>query len=397
MNSLLIDASQDQAKPQAGPEQPYERQLTQGFADLRFAPTLETEYRAAFTQEQRKPALIFGGMAAVIWACFVGFDLVRLDVFNAGVTSPDLWVLISARWAALLVIAAFYASPLRHRANLRRASLAIYSIMASVAALNAMIYKAHGMPAAESALVIVVMAPFLPIGLTFYRALAASFVPVLVAAVAGIVLLDEAHRYGVPGLVFVLAMAIPVGAIGGYMREHAHRRQFLLTAILARQAQFDPLTDLANRRLFQRHAEAVISHAARHDEPIVLAMLDIDHFKRFNDRFGHAIGDQALRLVADAIARVARRPMDMATRLGGEEFALLLHGSTMQMAIPILENLRGEISSLVVPNLPYAEALTISIGATSAASHETLAEIYDRADRLLYASKASGRDRLSTD
>jgi len=394
---LLIDASQDQAALQAAPEQPYERQLAQGFADLRFAPSLETEYRTAFAQEQRKPALIFGGVAAVIWAGFVAFDLVRLDVFNAGVASPDLWVLLSARWAALLVIAAFYASPLRVRADLGLASLAIYSIMASVAALNAMIYKAHGMPAAESALVIVVMAPFLPIGLTFYRALAASFVPVLVAAIAGFVLIDETHRYGVPGLVFVLALAIPVGAIGGYMREHAHRRQFLLTAILARQAQFDPLTDLANRRLFQRHAEAVIAHAARHDEPVVLAMLDIDHFKRFNDRFGHAIGDQALRLVADAIARVARRPMDMATRLGGEEFALLLHGSTMPMAIPILEALRREISDLVVPNQPHAGALTISIGATSPASQETLADIYDRADRLLYASKANGRDRLSTD
>ena len=246
-----------------------------------------------------------------------------------------------------------------------------------------------------SALVIVVMAPFLPIGLTFYRALAASFVPVIVAAIAGVILFQDGQLRGLPGLIFVLALAIPVGAIGGYMREHAHRKQFLLTAMLARQAQYDPLTDLANRRLFQRHADAVIGHAARHGETLVLAMLDIDHFKHFNDRFGHAAGDRALRQVADAIASVARRPMDMATRLGGEEFALLLQGTDLNQAIPVLEALRAQISALPMP--VGAPPLTISIGATSPTGSERLADIYDRADRLLYAAKSSGRDRLSTD
>ena len=391
-----MDANRHQTRLEAPPDQPYDSQLALGFANLQFEQALEAEYRAVFAQEQRKPALIFGTIAMLIWAGFVGFDLVRLDVFNKGVSGADLWVLICARWVALLVIGVFFVSPLRRRADLGQASFSIYALMASVAAMNAMIYKAHGIPAAESALVVVVMAPFLPLGLTFYRALAASFVPVVVAAMAGLVMLDGEHNHGLVGQIFVLTMAIPVGAIGGYMREYAHRRQFLLTAILSRQAQFDPLTDLANRRLFQRHADAVIAHATRHDEPVVLAMLDIDHFKRFNDRFGHAAGDQALRLVADAIASVARRPMDMATRLGGEEFALLLHGSDLARAIPILESLRGQIASLVMPHLPSAMPLTISIGATSLSGRESLAEIYDRADRLLYASKSNGRDRLST-
>ncbi|MGV8853662.1 MAG: diguanylate cyclase [Devosia sp.] len=392
-----IDPNRNHDLVEAAPEQPFARQLSQGFANLRFERALEVEYRTAFAREQRQPALIFGGVAMGLWAGFVGFDLVRLDVFNKGVSGLDLWVLICARWAALLVIAALYAGTLRVRASLEHGAFVIYAVMASVAAMNAMIYKAHGLPAAESALVVVVMAPFLPIGLTFYRALAASFVPVVVAALAGLILLDGAHSHGLAGQIFVLAMAIPVGAIGGYMREHAHRRQFLLTAILSRQAQFDPLTDLANRRLFQRHADAVIAHAARHDQPVVLAMLDIDHFKRFNDRHGHAAGDHALRRVADAIAGVARRPMDMATRLGGEEFALLLHGSDLAQAIPILETLRDQIASLALPGVPEAQPLTISIGATSLTGREGLADIYERADRLLYTSKTNGRDRLSTD
>ncbi|MCS6761324.1 MAG: GGDEF domain-containing protein [Candidatus Devosia symbiotica] len=151
------------------------------------------------------------------------------------------------------------------------------------------------------------------------------------------------------------------------------------------------MTDLANRRLFQRHAEAVIAHAARNDELVVLAVLDIDHFKQFNDRFCHTIGDQALRQVAHAIASVARRPMDMATKFGEEEFALLLHGSDLPRAVPILEALRGKIAALDLPVLADAKLLTISIGA------ESLETIYDQANRLLYAAKANGRDRISTD
>ncbi|WP_193334408.1 GGDEF domain-containing protein [Devosia beringensis] len=385
----------DYARLQEMHDEPYERQLAQGFARLCFAPALEAEYRAAFAQEQRRPALIFGGVALTIWAGFAGFDLLRLDVLNKGVPSADLWVLLCSRWAALFAIAAFYVSPLRARARLEPAAFAIYSLMALVAAMNAVIYKAHGIPAAESALVIVVMAPFLPIGMTFYRSLMASFVPVVVAAIAGAILLQDNNIRGLPGMIFVLALAIPVGAIGGYMRELAHRRQFLLTAMLSRQAQFDPLTNLANRRLFQRHAEAAIAHANRNGETLVLAMLDIDHFKNFNDRCGHAAGDQALRRVADAIASVARQPMDMATRLGGEEFALLLHGSDLGSASPVLEALRAQISALAVPT--GTPPLTISIGATSPVGTESLSEVYERADRLLYAAKSSGRDRLATD
>ncbi len=376
-------------------DQPYARQLAAGFARLRFAPALEAEYRQNFAREQRRPAVIFGMVALTIWAGFAISDLVRLDVFQRGVPSIDLWVLLLSRWTALLAIGAFFVSPLFNRAELELTAFTIYAIMALVAAVNAMIYKLNGLAAAESALVIVVMAPFLPIGLTFYSALAASFVPVVAAAIAGLILFQDGQLRGLPGTIFVLALAIPVGAIGGYMRELTHRRQFLLTAVLARQAQFDPRTDLANRRLFQRHAEAVIGHAARHGETLVLAMLDIDHFKLFNDRFGHAAGDQALRQVAQAIASIARRPMDMAARLGGEEFSLLLPGTNLPNAIPVLEALRARISALPMP--PGAPPLTISIGASSPTGTECLADIYDRADRLLYTAKSSGRDRLVTD
>ncbi|MCS6761322.1 MAG: hypothetical protein MO846_04515 [Candidatus Devosia symbiotica] len=86
-----------------------------------------------------------------------------MDVFNQGLTDIDVWVLFSARWAALLVITIFYATPLRAIADLGSAAFLIYSIMAFVAAMNAMIYKSHGLSATEPAIVVVIMAFFCPL------------------------------------------------------------------------------------------------------------------------------------------------------------------------------------------------------------------------------------------
>jgi diguanylate cyclase (GGDEF)-like protein len=231
--------------------------------------------------------------------------------------------------------------------------------------------------------------------MTFYVALIASLSLVLATAVAGLIYLPGPQLAGHLGLTLVMAMAVPVAAVGGYLREHAHRRQFLLGALLARQAQFDPLTDLANRRLFQRHATATIAHAHRVDEPLMLAILDLDHFKQVNDRHGHMAGDQALQQVAEAIRDAARGPMDMAARLGGEEFALLIYGCDRERARPILDALRQRIADL--PILPGGEALSISIGASMLGPDEDLTTLFARADRLLYASKSDGRNRLSLD
>ena len=121
-------------------------------------------------------------------------------------------------------------------------------------------------------------------------------------------------------------------------------------------------------------------------------MVDIDHFKAFHDRFGHTAGDEALRLVAEVIGDAARRPMDMAARLGGEEFALLLYGTDLDQAGPILETMRRRIGDIV---LAADGSVTISIGATTCNDGEDLEGLYARADALLYASKREGRDKLT--
>lgn len=392
--SLLASNPNSPAPARATSEDAYERQFAKGFATLRFEPELEAQYRLALAEEQRPAAMVCAAATLLVWALFAGYDFVRLDVLRNGIHSWDLWFLLIGRSGTLAIAMILIVTPLRRWLPLSRLAVIVYCMVAIVASTNAIIYKSHGIASADAALVVVVMGAFLPLGMVVSHALIVSLTPVVAAAVAGIFLLNDITGRGHFGLVFVLAMAVPVGGIGGYMRELAHRRQFLLTGMLARQAQFDPLTDLANRRLFQRHATAALAHAARTDEPVLLAMIDIDHFKMFNDKHGHAAGDEALCAVADAMRNLARRPMDMATRLGGEEFALLLYGTNMERARPVLEALRQRVLETTRPR-PQDKGVTISIGVTEPLPGEDLMAVYRRADELLYASKTNGRDRIT--
>lgn len=369
-----------------------EEQLRRGFRTLRFAPELERQYRNAVMAEAHWPVLVITISAIVIWSIFAALDVARLSLSDNWPPAPDIGLLLAMRWAMLVVLLACLVPIVRTRKLLDWKAFTVYLLLCAAAAFTAAIYKANGVVAADTAQIVLAMAAFMPMGMRFYQALLASIGMVLLTILSTLLWLPSSLWYGQAALLGVIVMGVPVAAVGAYLREYSHRRQFLLTAILEHQAQFDALTDLANRRLFYRHAAAAISHAGRMGENLTLAVIDIDHFKEFNDRFGHLAGDAALRLVADVIGDAARRPMDMAARLGGEEFALLLYGTDMLQAQPILDRLRETISGL---RLEQPGGLTVSLGATSLTSEEDLDRVYARADQLLYRSKAEGRNRLT--
>jgi len=107
--------------------------------------------------------------------------------------------------------------------------------------------------------------------------------------------------------------------------EQSYRRNFLQAALIGELVARDDLSGLMNRRAFDEHIVAVWHQAARDQRPVALLMIDIDHFKGYNDRRGHLAGDFALRSVAKVIQGFARRPLDLAARYGGEEFAVVLY------------------------------------------------------------------------
>jgi len=172
----------------------------------------------------------------------------------------------------------------------------------------------------------------------------------------------------------------------------------------------DALTTLANRRAFDRRlvsclaADAAVLGRTPVGAPVSLLMIDIDHFKRVNDSYGHAFGDQVLRAVAQVLKALTPEG-GLAARVGGEEFALLLPGVPLQAAHALAEKLRGTVAASRIrrKNSASDERITVSLGVAQYQQHnpahgltvdEAPTDFVDRADRALYAAKQAGRDRV---
>ena len=166
-----------------------------------------------------------------------------------------------------------------------------------------------------------------------------------------------------------------------------------------RDAMTDGLTNLANRKSFDEGLLSACAKSEAQSAPLTLAVIDIDHFKRFNDTWGHQTGDQVLRYVASVIGRVGMKAPRLAARYGGEEFAIIFPNETMDAVIPLLEEIREEIASRLLKRRSTDEdlgAVTISIGLAEREAGEGATLLVERADTALYASKRGGRNRLTT-
>jgi len=164
-------------------------------------------------------------------------------------------------------------------------------------------------------------------------------------------------------------------------------------AAMKRLASTDDLTGLLNRREFFARAEAARMLALRQRQPIALLMLDIDHFKQLNDRFGHATGDEALLLFARTTSGILREH-DILGRMGGEEFALALPGTDLAGAMQAAERLRQATMEIRLLTCGNNYTMTVSIGLVVIEPNEDLPAALARADRGLYAAKRNGRNRI---
>ncbi|MDR2447913.1 MAG: diguanylate cyclase [Treponema sp.] len=179
------------------------------------------------------------------------------------------------------------------------------------------------------------------------------------------------------------------------------RGKFLLLANVTATMMYgltDPLTGLANRRNFDQYLTDEWKRAVRERLPLSFLMMDLDMFKCYNDTYGHPQGDQMLKVVAGVIARAAKRPADLAVRMGGEEFGLLLPNTKRSGALEIAKRIRREVEKTSVPLVGGEEAtsITISIGvACMIPTLQTKAEaLISAADQRLYEAKKQGRNRV---
>lgn len=161
------------------------------------------------------------------------------------------------------------------------------------------------------------------------------------------------------------------------------------------RATRDPLTDLYNRRSFLEMAHPIWSTAQRNARDVSLIMLDIDHFKSINDRFGHAMGDAALVAITKVLAKVVREG-DIVARWGGEEFLILLPETSLKFAVALAERLQNAISGIRLPSGSMEITLTASFGVAHKNKHENLENVISEADNFLYQSKNTGRNKITS-
>ncbi|AZO77107.1 MULTISPECIES: GGDEF domain-containing protein [unclassified Bosea (in: a-proteobacteria)] len=369
------------------------------FDGLGFEPTLEREYRQHMRTGQRSSTLVCLITALGIWLTFIGLDLTRLDDL-AMIASGDgsVVIAIALRLGTLAVILRLVWIVRRNRQarSFHHLTMLALALIGVTCAFIANMYKLRGLPQADIAQLVIIAAVFLPVGLTFLQSLGVALLIAMFTTVLGLVMLEPAQLAEHGRLSILLFFAVFVSAVGAWLRERAERDQFLLRRMLHSRAMSDALTGIANRRGFEEHVAMALLQARRDRVPVVFAVLDIDHFKRYNDRYGHQAGDIALALIARAVDGTLRRPMDMVGRLGGEEFGLFLYDTTPEKAQERLEQAAQAIAELRIEHAasPTAQYITVSMGAVGFDGQETAVDLYRRADAALYAGKASGRNRV---
>ena len=253
-----------------------------------------------------------------------------------------------------------------------------------------------GEPRIFGRMLLAIIAVYFVLGLTFRSAIAVNALGlaayVAIANLKGMPAIDLTHYLLTLGIANVICIA------GAWNLEHARRTAWLEGQRLAETAMQDGLTGIHNRRRFDEHLQRAWAQSIRDRKPIALLLADIDHFKPYNDRYGHQAGDEAMKRVASTLAHFARRPLDLAARYGGEEFAIILFDTKRADAEHLGAEILEAVQKLAIPHQDSGAApvLTISIGIACVvpAARRSWAGLVQLADQALYAAKDGGRNRL---
>ncbi len=197
---------------------------------------------------------------------------------------------------------------------------------------------------------------------------------------------NENQKYIIAGVILLLSVLL------GWLLT---RKAWQPLGELEDSANYDQLTQLYNRRYLENNAKDLIDTAILQDQPLCVAILDIDNFKIINDTYGHAIGDKVIQIFANRL-RNQNRPLDLVARLGGEEFVLIMPNTTLEVAKAHINNTRITMKDRAYKAKDYSLKVTFSAGIAKLDSENTsLTDILNNADKALYESKNSGRDIVS--
>jgi diguanylate cyclase (GGDEF)-like protein len=382
--------------------------LELGFPRLRFPAKLEaafSDYYFKNTLKQVRIALLTG---IILYGVFGIVDFMLLAMED----KAHMWFI---RYAVVCPMAsaglAFtYAPQFR-----RHAQSAIWLVML-VGSLG-IVAMVHFDPAPErnfyyTGLLLLIMAAFTFVGMRFWHAL--SWALTTTFAYETVAVFDRhAALTTIVHNSFCILATINIGTASNYLMEHYRRRDFLNSILLLAEKQqlletsdklhqlsiSDELTGLGNRRHLEYRLDREWQCALRAQKPISLVMFDLDFFKHYNDTYGHQAGDHCLRVVAEELGSLARRPGDMAARYGGEEFVLVLPETDLAHAVSIAEDCRARVESLAMPHgFSPTGVVTLSAGVATLVPDSLTSRslLLQAADKALYQAKRQGRNCIAS-
>jgi diguanylate cyclase (GGDEF)-like protein len=373
----------------AGPS-PFRSAFEKGYRALRFDGPLEAEFQAFYTEGHLVRVRLAAYLVIVLFTAFIGIDLATLPAQVAFWTTKIRVGLIIPMFVVLYVS---YRPSMRGLVGRAVYAACLVAGVGTVAVIGTGLRLGTQIP--YEGILLVALFIYLIACLQWRRALFANLATMF-AFVAMEQLYQTDPQARLYQIIFMCA-ANAVGAYGGYFLEHSARTMFLINNLLNELAELDGLTGLSNRRTLNIHLDRIWKQAIRDKQDVAIAMIDVDHFKKYNDRYGHAQGDAALRAVADVIAHHARRPLDITARYGGEEFAVVWYHPSAGELARMAEVMTKAVQAL---GMPHADSefgkLTISVGVALLMpdAGQTSAELLRGADEALYEAKRQGRNRV---
>jgi diguanylate cyclase (GGDEF)-like protein len=371
------------------PDSPYASELRRDFPDLRFSPELEKEFQT-FHLERVRSRVRFFQLAICALAITAAVHLTFMDGLSMkevvygwlGVVVPTCLFLVWASWSN------YYE---RIYLPLARVAVPVFAIASAIGVANRSV---AGHPDPLYFLTTYSIALFFLGGQLFREALLATGA-MIIAHGATLAYVGEPPA----SIIYYVVVLTITGAVGAFVYrgvERQLRTSFLERGLMGELVARDGLTGLKNRGAFDDYFPRMWQQALRDRRSLALLLIDVDHFKAYNDRYGHQAGDQTLRCVAQVVQGFARRPLDIAARYGGEEFVLGLFDLSADNVREMADQLRKSIHALSITHedSPTASFVTASIGVAivgprTGRSPEGAVQV---ADEALYSAKRSGRN-----
>lgn len=356
-----------------------------------FGGKVEGEFRAWFYANQVQRAHVSLGLAQLLVFTSIGFDLYRAEEFVEQLAALLKLVLISPLLLATLWISR-HPRWQRLYPNFMCASILAVAFAFSVINLGG---AGLGLGVRYDALVLVTVFAY------FLGGLASVFACATGLALLGLhVFISYSRGVGLEQLAYESLFLLSLNAVGmlsANLTEQSVREAFWRFQTMTQLSEIDALTQLMNRRGFDRRYAELWEQAQREKKPLALAFIDLDNFKGVNDAHGHEAGDQALRAVADVLRGTTPEPA-LAARIGGDELVAVWYDVAAFEAKAAASGLPVAVANLAVRS-EAGEVLTISVGLCACQPTEVMlaSDCLRRADRALYAAKQAGRNRLAVD